>query len=129
MSEFTKTPATKRSLSIRKLLYGKGINDAKYKTVIKSNDKTIWCPIYQKWVNMIKRCYCEKAVSKNKTYDGCTVCDEWLLFSNFSAWYELNYIDGYDLDKDLKYKGNKVYSTGTCLFIPSTLNKPGFLLA
>ena len=38
-------------------------------------------------------------------------------FSGFGKWFDDNNIDGYHLDKDIKVKGNKVYSPDTCLFV------------
>ena len=57
------------------------------------------------------------------TYIGCTVCELWHNFQNFAEWYDENYsagMEGYHLDKDIKIKGNKVYSPSTCMFV-----KPG----
>ena len=51
------------------------------------------------------------------TYIGCTVCIEWNNFQNFAGWFNENYIEGYDLDKDIKVNGNKVYSPVTCLIV------------
>lgn len=60
---------------------------------------------------------------KNKpTYEGCTVCDEWLYFSNFKKWFDENYIEGFQLDKDIIIRGNKVYSPQTCCFVPKEIN-------
>lgn len=36
--------------------------------------------------------------------------------------FEDNYIDGYQLDKDIKYKGNKIYSPNTCKFVTQSQN-------
>ena len=55
---------------------------------------------------------------------GCTVCEEWLNYSNFKVWYDQNRIKGMalDLDKDILFKGNKVYSPETCCFVPHAIN-------
>ena len=71
---------------------------------------------------MLERCYSSKCQAKNPTYKECTVIKEWLTFSNFAAWHELNCVKGYDLDKDIKVKGNKVYGPESCLFIPKCIN-------
>ena len=96
----------------KKLVCGVGVNDISY------------CPkpIYQKWVSMIKRCYSPKSLNTHKTYQDCSVSDEWLVLSNFKSWCERYYIEGYDLDKDLLVKGNKVYSPETCCFLPKVFN-------
>ena len=65
------------------------------------------------WEAMLNRCYS----GNYPTYAGCTVCDEWRLLSGFTQWFDENYIDGYELDKDLKVLGNKLYSPETCLFL------------
>jgi hypothetical protein len=117
---FVRKPANKISLSKRRPLFGIAINDAWYVTQL---GKSGYCPIYRKWKDMITRVYSEKMHKKNPTYIGVTVCEEWLTFSNFLKWYEENYIDGFDLDKDLKVKGNKLYSPETCMFVPPAVNR------
>jgi hypothetical protein len=60
------------------------------------------------------------------TYKDCSVCDEWLNFQNFAAWYDKNYYEvtgeRMDLDKDILVKGNKIYSPDTCAFVPHSIN-------
>lgn len=77
---------------------------------------------YRVWYNMIQRCYDAKFHIKHPTYRGCTVCDEWLNFQNFAKWFSANYVEGLHLDKDIKVKGNKLYSPNTCLFVSQTDN-------
>lgn len=101
-----------------KLVQGVGIND--YEGSISVNGRII--KSYQAWKDMLKRCYSEKYQIKKPTYIGCTVADEWLYFSNFKKWFDENYVDGYQLDKDLKYLGNKVYSKEACFFVTRELN-------
>lgn len=74
---------------------------------------------YQVWSNIIYRCYSKKAHVKFPTYKDCEVCEEWQDFQCFAEWYYGNYPkDGeyYELDKDIKIKGNRVYSPDACLF-------------
>lgn len=73
--------------------------------------------IYTCWVNMLKRCYDPKVQAKHPTYIGCSVCDEWLCYSNFFQWMSSRDHLGMELDKDKKIKGNKVYSPDTCELI------------
>lgn len=73
---------------------------------------------YSVWRGMIDRCYCKKQQKKKPSYIGCSVCDEWHNFQVFAEWFYLNYIDGCHLDKDIKIKGNKVYSPKACMFVP-----------
>lgn len=77
------------------------------------------------WRNMINRAHDPKIKSKHPTYENCTVCDEWMNFSNFKKWFdnpENGYREGYHLDKDIIVKGNKTYSPNTCCFVPHRIN-------
>lgn len=116
----------------RKLVWGVGINDADY-PVIEShrelNSEGEWytvvtrtCPIYQAWKGMLQRCYSKKFLEKMPTYIGCSVSEEWLTFSNFKQWMETQDWQGKQLDKDILFKGNKVYSKDTCVFITHMTN-------
>ena len=71
---------------------------------------------YSHWHDMICRCYNEKRLKKFSTYRDCTVCNEWHNFQVFAEWFNENYIEGLELDKDIKIKGNRVYSPSTCQF-------------
>jgi len=79
---------------------------------------------YLKWHDMINRCYNAKFHERQPQYKGCTVCEEWLNYSNFKIWYDGNKIHGMslDLDKDILFKGNKVYSPETVAFVPHAIN-------
>lgn len=108
-------------LKKRALVYGKGINDSLESTSLHGNHTVA----YSIWKRVLRRCYDKKYLEKNPTYKGCTVCDEWLYFSNFKKWFEdrsNGYRDGYHLDKDILIKGNKVYSSDTCCFVPPEIN-------
>lgn len=116
----------------KKLVYGVGDNDADY--VIKKNEtisyeggkqkqKQVWvCPYYRAWSDMLKRCYSIKYQENYPTYKGCSVSDEWLTFSNFKTWMEMQDWEGMQLDKDLLFVGNKVYSPDTCVFVTGMVN-------
>lgn len=98
-----------------KLVYGVGIND-----IPKS---TSAMPLqYKAWLNMLRRCYDPNILKSRPTYYMCTVCDEWLIFSNFNSWFNDNYVKGFCLDKDILYENNKQYSPATCRFIPNRIN-------
>ena len=79
---------------------------------------------YLKWHDMINRCYNAKFHERQPQYKGCTVCEEWLNYSNFKVWYDKNKIAGtsLDLDKDILFKGNKMYSPETVAFVPHAIN-------
>ena len=69
------------------------------------------------WHNMLVRCYDPNYHKMHPTYIDCSVCEEWKDYSKFHIWFEENYIEGYHLDKDKKFKGNKIYSPETCVFL------------
>lgn len=73
--------------------------------------------IYDTWTDMLRRCYCPIHLKNRPTYIGCSICSDWHNFQNFAKWYVHNYIEGYHLDKDIKVKGNKIYSPDTCMFV------------
>lgn len=80
---------------------------------------------YVTWRCMLERTVGTSYKKKYHTYSQCTICDEWLTFSNFKRWFDNpdnGYMDGYHLDKDLISKGNKLYSPQTCCFLPAEIN-------
>jgi hypothetical protein len=81
---------------------------------------------YETWKGMFTRCYSIKYQTKKPTYKNCIVCDEWHNFQNFGEWYDKNYYEvdeeKMDLDKDILVKGNKIYSSETCVFVPHSIN-------
>ena len=78
------------------------------------------------WYHMLERCYYPKLHERNPTYKDCKVEDYLLNFQHMSDWIENNYyeIPGETmcLDKDILYKGNKIYSRDTCIFVPERIN-------
>lgn len=100
-----------------RLIYGVAVNDVGDSCANKTPTKWYAC-----WRCMLERCYDEKKLIVCPTYIGCSVCDDWLVASNFKDFYDKNYIKGYQLDKDILVDGNKVYSPETCRFIPRSLN-------
>lgn len=97
-----------------------GVGDHRGRDGGKQNKK------YNYWFNMIKRCYSEKRLLKNDTYKDVIVCEEWHNFQNFAQWFEENYnpeiMEGWQLDKDILFKDNKIYSSETCCFVPQEIN-------
>ncbi len=110
------------------MVCGNGINDMRKGWTVENE----WNKrIYEKWRAMLKRCYSEKYHEKSPTYKDCTVCQRWLLLSNFVDDFKL--IDGYDeekflngelvLDKDIKSNGaNKEYSLENCMLVSTAEN-------
>lgn len=98
-------------------VYGVGWNDVE--------DKVDGTEYHKKWLYMLNRCYHPSQIEHSRSYNNVYVCDEWLKLSNFRRWFEdpnNGYREGYELDKDLLIKGNKVYSPDACCFIPSEIN-------
>ena len=106
----------------RKLVYGVGTNDAAYAVQPKIDGRQQMCPYYRVWRNMLGRVYRESELIRYPTYRGCSVAEAWLSFMAFKTWMEKQDWKGKQLDKDLKYPGNTVYSSGTCLFVSSEIN-------
>lgn len=98
-----------------RLVYGVGINDVP-RSASKRN------PIYTAWYGMLTRCFSRTYQEKWPTYISCTVCDEWLRLSNFSAWALGQEFEGMSLDKDILIAGNKHYCPEACVFVPAWLN-------
>lgn len=116
---------------VKRLVCGVGINDADYvvklvETIYEGNkrkQRTVWtCPFHKKWSGMLERCYSHRRQETQKSYIDCNVCDEWLTFSNFKSWMELQDWEGKQLDKDLLVRRNKIYSPETCVFISGRIN-------
>ena len=82
------------------------------------------CESYLRWHDMLSRCYNAKFHERQPQYKGCKVCVEWLNYMNFKVWYDSHkYGDGrLDVDKDILFKGNKVYSPETVAFVPHVIN-------
>ncbi len=105
----------------RSLVYGVGVNDWVGFTYIGGN------PIkeYQLWVNMLKRCFDDKIKQEYPTYQGVTCSKEWLSMTKFieDVSQMRGYVlSGWELDKDILQKGNKLYSKDTCCFVPLEVN-------
>ena len=102
-------------------VFGIGILGTKYPTMING----VRTKEYGLWVRMLERCYGDSFKKKNPTYIGCEVSDK---FKNYEYFYEWCHnqvgfgVDGFEIDKDLLIKGNKVYSESTCVFLPSEIN-------
>lgn len=79
---------------------------------------------YSRWSGIIHRCYDPN--DKNKAYHDCKVSEEWLCFQEFAKWHFENYysIDNEKMriDKDILFKGNKIYSADKCVFVPEKIN-------
>jgi len=77
---------------------------------------------YECWQHMRARCY--KDTKNYPGYVGCTVSEEFHSFQSFAAWavLQIGFSTGFQLDKDLLSKGNRVYSARYCVFLPHEIN-------
>lgn len=83
----------------------------------KSSTKGKLTKSYRAWYAMLSRCYSENAQKIHPSYVDCYVTKEWFNFQVFAKWFDENYIDGFQLDKDIRVKGNKIYSPEACCFV------------
>lgn len=107
----------------RKKVFGVGVNDSESTVSHIINGKVYICKHYEIWQDMLRRCYSEKCQKRQPTYVGCNVDPDWHTFSKFREWAESKNTKGMQLDKDILFPGNKVYSSNTCVFVTGSLNK------
>jgi hypothetical protein len=121
-NKFVEKPTTKRSVSLRRPILGVGINDANYEVYQKVNGNKLVCPYYERWTKILTRCYSSKYQKRQPTYIGCSICEDWIYFSNFKNWMKKQDWQGKEIDKDVIEPGNKIYSPENCAFIKKSLN-------
>ena len=103
-------------------VFGVGVIGAKYPV----SEGGIHTKDYVLWKSMLQRCYSDRFKKKYPTYEGCEVSDNFKSYEYFYEWCHKQVgfgVEGFELDKDLLVKGNKVYSENTCVFIPQEINK------
>jgi hypothetical protein len=106
-----------------KTLFGVGyLGEGKYSSRT-NNIKNIQ---YIYWMSLFSRCYGKSELEKRPRYKNCIITEEWHNFQNFAEWFDNNYYTIDDekmcLDKDILFKGNKIYSSNTCVFVPDRIN-------
>ena len=101
---------------------GVGITGTKYPITVNG----VKTKEYELWKGMLKRCYSDKCQKKHPTYTGCEVSDKFKSYEYFYEWCHSQIgfgNEGWQLDKDLLVKGNKVYNEDSCVFLPQEINK------
>ena len=107
---------------MKKLVFGVGIYDVENISNISIREMKSKSKYYTVWKSMLRRCYYEDYHKTRPTYKDCTVCIEWLRYSIFVSWMEIQDWKNKQLDKDIRVPGNKQYSSETCVFVSSYIN-------
>lgn len=104
-----------------KLVLGVGLNDKKYPVFVNGSPTKE----YNLWIAMLDRCYGKKLHKRQPTYAQCEVSESFKNYSFFYSWcvQQLGFRDdGWQLDKDILLKNNKIYSEENCVFVPQEIN-------
>ena len=102
-------------------VYGVGIIGDKYQV----SEDGVHTKEYGLWKNMLRRCYSDTYKKKYPTYIDCKCSENFKSYEYFYEWCneQIGFgNEGFELDKDLLTKGNKVYSENSCIFIPTEIN-------
>ena len=102
-------------------VHGVGVTGTKYPITV---DDVI-TKEYDLWHNMLQRCYSDSFKKRCPTYEGCEVSENFKYYTFFYEWCnkQIGFGNGgWQLDKDLLVKGNKVYSEDSCVFLPQEIN-------
>ena len=108
-----------------KLVQGIGFKGMDYPSC--GNGKPL--KVYQMWRGLLERCT-EKCWTKHPSYVDTTCSDNFKHFTFFYEWCQEQIGFGntddngrsWHLDKDILFKGNKLYSEDTCVFVPQRIN-------
>jgi len=100
--------------------------DGRWVKCFKLENSTGFTKAGRLWSDVAHRCNPKGAFQNKKpTYKQCVMSDNFKNFQYFAEWCQdqIGYLEeGYHLDKDILFEGNKVYSEDTCVFIPKDLN-------
>ena len=71
---------------------------------------------------MMHRCYSPQNPNwRSYGAMGVRVCEEWHNFKEFNNWFIVNYVEGWEIDKDVLSR--TLYSPDTCIFLPEHINQ------
>lgn len=109
-----------RAQITKKLGYKAGVFTGKNEIVL---HRTVEEKAYDIYRGMMYRCY----DSSHPSYSlyggkGVFVSEEWHDAEVFVRWYVENYVEDWEVDKDLFSEDVKHYSKETCVFLPAKLN-------
>ena len=80
---------------------------------------------YSIWNGVRQRCYNENIRHLTPSYQGVEMSENFKKYSYFKEWCNKQVgfdQEGWQLDKDILVKGNKLYSEDTCCFVPPEIN-------
>ena len=104
-------------------IYGKGYRGVGEVTYIKDG---VTNGVYSIWKNILRRCYDETQRVNNPAYEDCEMCDDWCNYQIFGGWHRDSWYDVGEgrmhVDKDILFKGNRLYSPETCILVPQRIN-------
>ena len=105
----------------RSLVCGVGINDWVGAVWVDGKD----IKEYVLWQSMLERCFSAKLKQKYPTYKDVTCSKDWFSMTTFIE--DVSKMKGYglkgwELDKDILVKGNKIYNKDACCFVPHEIN-------
>lgn len=104
-----------------RLIFNVGYN-SKSKGYTVSGEGRTNSPAWTVWRAMLDRCYNPNRSRHSPAYDGCMMCEDWHDFQNFAEWFYANVKEGFQIDKDIKVKGNKLYCPEMCVVVPPHVN-------
>ena len=102
-------------------VFGVGVVGTKYLASVNGGNTKE----YLLWQGVLQRCCSDDFKKKQQTYKDCEVSKNFKSYEYFYEWCHKQIgfgNEGWQLDKDLLIKGNKVYSESTCVFIPNEIN-------
>lgn len=98
--------------------YKTGTKDTSTGSINEYTDKAYVC-----WSNLIHRCYNPQRHDYTRYgARGVLVSEGFKNFQNFCEFFSKRWSEGLQLDKDILFDGNNMYSEATCVFVPPYIN-------